>query len=137
MCVDYRMLNRKLTSDEHPLPRIDDILDGLGRAKYFSVLGLYSGFHQIPLEKSYREMTAFSTEKGSFQWKVLPFGLNIAPNSFSRMMAIAFSGLPPDKAFIYMDDIIVIGMSENHHLQNLKNVFEKTALFVLSISQDE
>ena len=124
MCVDYRMLNRKLITDKHPLPRIDDILDGLGRAKYFSVLDLYSGFHQIPLEKSSREMTAFSTEKGSFQWKVLPFGLNIAPNSFSRMMSIAFSGLPAERAFIYMDDIIVIGMSESHHLSNLRNVFE-------------
>lgn len=95
MCVDYRMLNRKLIADKFPLPRIDDILDNLGRAKYFSICDLYSGFWQIPIEKSSRELTSFSTEKGSFQWKVLPFGLNIAPNSFSRMMAIAFSGLTP------------------------------------------
>lgn len=109
MCVDYRLLNKNLIPDKFPLPRIDDILDSLGRAKYFSCLDLYSGFHQIPLEVESREMTAFSTDRGSFQWKVLPFGLNVAPNSFSRMMSLAFSSLPPVIAFIYMDDLIVIG----------------------------
>lgn len=120
MCVDYRMLNKSLIADKFPLPRIDDILDSLGRAKHFSVLDLYSGFWQIPLEPNSREMTAFSTDKGSFQWKVLPFGINVAPNSFSRMMSIAFSGLPPETCFIYMDDLIVIGCSLKHHLKNLE-----------------
>lgn len=123
MCVDYRLLNKNLVADKFPLPRIDDILDNLGKAKHFSVLDLYSGFHQIPLSKESREMTAFSTEKGSFQWKVLPFGLNVAPNSFSRMMQLAFSGIPPQAMFIYMDDIIVIGTSIKNHLDNLRMVF--------------
>lgn len=67
MCVDYRMLNKNLFPDKFPLPRIDDILDSLGRAKYFSCLDLFSGFHQIPLEPESREMTAFSTDKGAFR----------------------------------------------------------------------
>lgn len=79
MCVDYRAVNRKLIADKFPLPRIDDILDNLGRAKYFSVLDLLSGFHQIPLDKDSRDITSFSTSSGSFRWKVLPFGLNVAP----------------------------------------------------------
>lgn len=74
MCIDYRMLNKKLIPDKFPLPRIDEILDQLGRAKYFSVLDLYSGFHQIPIEERDRPITAFSAQKGAFQWKVLPFG---------------------------------------------------------------
>lgn len=61
MCVDFRMLNKNLIPDKFPLPRIDDILDSLGRAKYFSCLELFSGFHQIPIENESREMTAFST----------------------------------------------------------------------------
>lgn len=87
-------------------------------------MDLYSGFHQIPLAKESRPCTAFSTDSGFYQWKVVPFGINIAPASFSRMMSIAFSGLAPQQAFIYMDDLIVIGISENQHLNNLKNVFE-------------
>ena len=120
-CVDYRAVNRKLLADKFPLPRIDNILDHLGRAKHFSVIDLFSGFHQIPLHLDLRDITAFSTNKGSFRWKVLPFGLNVADNSFSRMMSIAFSGLALNKAFLYVDDIIIIGC--RHHLKNLRDVF--------------
>lgn len=124
MCVDYRLVNKKLIADKYPLPRIDEILDGLGRAKFFSVLDLFSGFHQIPLEESSRDITSFSTPEGSFRWKVLPFGLNVSPNSFSRMMSLAFAGASQVQYFLYMDDIIVIGNSVKHHLKNLQSIFE-------------
>lgn len=96
MCIDYRRVNKKLIPDRFPLPRIDEILDDLGKAKFFSVIDLFSGFHRVPLDRDSREITTFTTEQGSFQWTVLPFGLNVSPNSFSRMMSIAFSGLPPE-----------------------------------------
>lgn len=134
MCVDYRLVNKKLIADKFPLPRIDDILDGLGRAKYFSVLDLYSGFHQIKIHGDSRDITSFSTDKGSYRWKVLPFGLNVSPNSFARMMSMAFAGLPPEQAFLYMDDIIVIGCSERHHLNNIKDIFEVCRKFNLKLN---
>lgn len=124
MCVDYRLVNKKLIADKYPLPRIDEILDGLGRAKFFSVLDLFSGFHQIPLEEESRDITSFSTAEGSYRWKVLPFGLNVSPNSFSRMMSLAFSGANQVQYFLYMDDVIAIGSSVKHHLKNLKGIFE-------------
>lgn len=137
MCIDYRKVNVKLIADRFPLPRIDEILDNLGRAKYFSTIDLYSGFHQVALEPNSRDITTFSTEKGSFRWKVLPFGLNVSPNSFSRMMSIAFSGLPPDRAFLYIDDIIVIGKSEENHFENLRSVFEILKKFNLKINPEK
>lgn len=124
MCLDYRQVNKKIIADRFPLPRIDDILDSLGRAKYFSVIDLFQGFHQIPLHPDSRDITSFSTDKGFYRWKVLPFGLNICPNSFSRMMSIAFAGISTEQAFLYLDDIIVIGHNEEHHLSNLRTVFE-------------
>lgn len=134
MCIDYRLVNKKIIADKFPLPRIDSILDGLGRAKYFSILDLFQGFHQIPLNEESRDLTSFSTDSGSFRWKVLPFGLNIAPNSFSRMMSIAFSGLTPTQCFLYMDDLIVIGASERHHINNLKSVFESCKKYNLKLN---
>jgi Retroviral aspartyl protease./Reverse transcriptase (RNA-dependent DNA polymerase)./Integrase core domain. len=123
-CVDYRQLNKHIIPDRFPLPRIDDILDSLGRAKFFSILDLFSGFHQVSLHPDSRDITSFSTEQGSYRFKTLPFGLNLAPNSFARMMSIAFSGLNPTTSFLYLDDIIVIGASEDHHLKNLTSVFD-------------
>jgi len=77
LVIDYRQINKKLLSDKFPLPRIDDILDQLGRAKYFSCLDLMSGFHQMELEKSSRDITSFSTNNGSYRFTRLPFGLKI------------------------------------------------------------
>jgi len=68
-----------------------------------------SDFHQIELEKSSRDITSFSTSNGSYCFTRLPFGLKIAPNSFQRMMTLAFSGLEPSQTFLYMDDLLVIG----------------------------
>lgn len=137
MCIDYRKLNKNIIPDKFPLPRIEEILESLGRAKFFSVMDLYSGFHQIPLSEESRPATAFSTDAGFYQWKVLPFGINVAPASFSRMMTIAFSGLAPQQAFIYMDDLIVIGISENQHLNNLKKVFEMCRKYRLKLNPDK
>lgn len=137
LVVDFRQLNKKLSPDKFPLPRIDDILDQLGRAKYFSTLDLMSGFHQIKLNRRSRKYTAFSSDRGHYQYKRLPFGLNIAPNSFQRMMAIAMTGLPPDVCFLYLDDIIVIGCSEGHHLQNLEKVLAQLRLRNLKLNPEK
>lgn len=124
MCLDYRLVNKKLIADKYPLPRIDEILDGLGRAIYFSILDLFNEFYQIPLEEESRDITSFSTPAGSFRWKVLPFGLNVSPNSFSRMMSLAFAGANQIQYFLYMDDVIVIRNSVKHHLKNLQGIFD-------------
>lgn len=137
LCIDYRRVNKKLIPDKFPLPRMDAILDGLGKAKYFSTLDLFSGFHQIPIEENSKEITAFTTEKGIFQWKVLPFGLNIAPNSFCRMMAIAFAGLKPEQCFLYVDDIIVLGKNDKHHIENLTTVFERCRKYNLKLNPEK
>lgn len=134
LVIDYRQLNKKITPDKFPLPRIDEILDQLGRARYFSTLDLMSGFHQIPLDKNSKKYTAFSSDKGHFEFNRLPFGLNISPNSFQRMMSIALSGLPPNCAFLYIDDIIVVGCSINHHIANLREVFQHLRKFNLKLN---
>lgn len=95
-----------------------------GLVKVFSVMDLQAGYHQIPIKRESRKYLAFSSDKGMYQWKVLPFGLSIAPSAFSRMMSLAFSGLSPERCFSYMDDLIVIGYSEKNHVENLLKVFE-------------
>lgn len=136
MVIDYRQVNRKLIADKFPLPRTDDILDQLGRAKYFSCLDLMSGFHQIELHESSRDNTSFSTGNGSYRFTRLPYGIKIAPNSFQRMMTLAFSGLTPS-VFLYMDDLVVLGCSEKHMFKNLTDVFELCRKYNLKFHPDK
>jgi hypothetical protein len=134
LVIDFRKLNKKVIGDKFPLPRIEEILDQLGRAKYFSILDLKAGYHQIPISKESRECTAFSSDLGHFQFKRLPFGLKVSGNSFQRMMAIAMAGLTPESAFLYVDDLVVFGCSQQHHNSNLIKVFERLENYNLKLN---
>jgi len=115
MVIDYRALNEKTIGDAYPLPNITDILDQLGNAKYFSVLDLASGFHQIPMDPKDAPKTAFSTPYGHYQFKRMPFGLKNAPATFQRLMDNVLSGLQGNELFVYMDDIVIYARSLEEH----------------------
>ena len=81
-CVHYRQLNAITKKDARPLPRIDDTLDALSGAQWFSTLDLASGYWQVEIDPADREKTAFGTSFGLHQFKVMPFGLCNAPSTF-------------------------------------------------------
>ena len=81
-CVDYRILNSVTKPDVFPLPRINDLLDQLGKSKYYSTLDLASGYWQIRVHADSQEKTAFITHQGLFEFKVMPFGVMNAPAMF-------------------------------------------------------
>ena len=86
VCVDFCRLNEVTIGDAFPLPNIVDILDQLGRSKYYSTLDLAHGYHQITMDPSNRCKTAFSTDRGYFEFERMPFGLKGAPGTFQRLM---------------------------------------------------
>jgi Reverse transcriptase (RNA-dependent DNA polymerase). len=133
MVIDYRALNDKTVKDAYPLPNISEIMDLLGGAKYFSVLDLASGFHQIEVEPRDRHKTAFSTSFGHYEFNRMPFGLANAPSCFQRLMDRCLSGMQGVELFVYMDDIVIFAKSLKEHNEKLEKLLGrlKTAGLVL------
>ena len=122
-CVDYRKLNSITRKDSYPLPRIDDTLEALSGATWFSSLDLKSGYWQVGMHPEDREKTAFTTGRGLWQFRVMPFGLCNAPATFERLMEKFLAGLPLSVCLVYLDDILVPARSFEDHIQNLRTVF--------------
>ena len=124
-CVDYRKLNALTRKDAYPLPRIDDTLDTLSGAQWFSTLDLLSGYWQVEMDPADKPKTAFCTPEGLFEFNVMPFGLCNAPATFQRLMDSVLAGLLWTSCLVYLDDIIVMGTSFEDHLNNLAQVFDR------------
>ncbi|XP_043064458.1 uncharacterized protein LOC122320329 [Drosophila ficusphila] len=126
MCVDYRQLNAHSVPNAYPVPRINHILEKLRQARYISTLDLKHGYWQIPMARDSRQITAFTVPgRGLFQWKVMPFGLHSAGATFQRALDSVIGADMDPFAFAYLDDIIVIGATEEQHLTNLAEVFRR------------
>ena len=118
ICIDYRKLNAVTKFDAYPIPRVDEMLDAIGNAKYISTLDLAKGYWQIPMEAQDREKTAFSSTIGLCQFTVMPFGLCGAPATFQRMMDQTLQGLN-DFTSVYLDDIVIHSSTWSEHLLHL------------------
>ena len=98
-----------------PLPNVQDILDKLGRARYFSALDCASGYWQVPLAEEDRAKTAFSTPTGHYEYLRMPFGLKSAPSTFQRLMNNIFMGLLGTRCFVYLDYANIFGETLQEH----------------------
>lgn len=124
-CVDYRKLNELTRKDAYPLPRIDDALDSLNNACWFSTLDLASGYWQVEVDPKDRYKTAFITRQGLFEFNVLSFGLCNSPSTFQRLMDLVLADLQWTTCLVYLDDIIVFGRTFQEHLVRLDGVLSK------------
>ncbi|KMQ91307.1 enzymatic polyprotein endonuclease reverse [Lasius niger] len=123
--VDFRELNDLTIGDSFPLPNITDILDQLGNAKFFTILDLASGYHQIPMEESDKSKTAFSTPYGHYKYNRMSFGLKNAPATFQRLMNSILTGMQGIKCLVYLDDIVIYGASLQEHNKRLIEVLRR------------
>lgn len=123
--IDYRALNKITIPDRYPLPNIADIIDQLGKAKFFSVLDLVSGFHQIEIKPEDRYKTAFTVCGSLYEFNRLPFGLINSAPAFQRIMSIVLGGLVGKICFVYIDDIVIYGKTLAEHNENLDIVLKR------------
>ena len=124
-CVDLRAVNNVTRAMSHPLPRVDDALDTLAEAKYFSSLDMASGYWQVEIAPEDREKTAFTTGKGLHHFKVMAFGLKNAGPTFQKLMELILAGMDNKTCLVYIDDIIVFNSTEKGHLETLQDMFQR------------
>ncbi|XP_068233540.1 uncharacterized protein [Palaemon carinicauda] len=131
LCTDFRQINNVTIKDSYPLPRIDDILDAIGAAKYLSQIDLLRGYYQIPLTDRAKLISAFITPFGLFQYERLPFGLTNAPATFQCLVNSVIKDL--DGTYVYIDDIVVTSDTLDEHIHRLKALFGSLQEFGLTI----
>lgn len=119
--MDYRLLNSKTRKDSFPLPRIEESLDTLSGARWFSTLDLASGYNQVPMAEQDRPKTAFCTPFGLFEFNQMLLGLCNTPSTFQWLMQHMFSDQQDQSLLLYLN-VIIFSSSVEQHLQRLEMV---------------
>ena len=124
LVTDYWALNKATIKNRYPLPQIEELLDTLQGAKWFTKLDLTVGYHQVQMNPDDIWKIAFKTKFGLFEWKVMPFGLTNAPTTFMRLINDIFRSELGRIVVIHLDDILIFNKTWELQTQHVQAIFQ-------------
>ena len=126
LCIDYRALNAITRKDRYPLPLIQETLNNLSKAKWFTKLDVIAAFHKIRVAKGDEWKTAFRTRFGLFEWLVTPFGMANSPSTFQRYINWTLREFLDEFCSAYLDDVLIYtDGSLKQHQEHVRKVLSK------------
>ena len=126
---DYKVIvNRslKLDIDQYPLPKPADLFATLAGGQMFTKLNLTQAYQQLLLDENSQRHTIINTHLGFYRYTRLQFGISSAPAIFQKTMDVILQGIP--HVCCYIDDILITGVNQQEHLQNLEEILCRSTI---------
>jgi len=126
--IDYRRLNSVTRREVYPMPNIQDFLDALKGNKYFTIADGQQAYFGLPMEEDSCQYTAFICHLGQYDFLRMPFGIMNGPAYYQRLMNAVLQGMLWEECLVYLDDICVMSVTEEQHIERLEHLFERLVL---------
>ena len=134
--MDYSQTIYRFTLlDAYPLPKIEDIVNKVGKDRFYSFLDLKSAYHQVTLQPEERHFTAFEALGQLYQYKRLPFGVTNGASAFQRVIDKFIKWHNLKKVYAYLDDLTITGCTLEEHDLNLKTLLKAAKQDGLTFNQ--
>jgi hypothetical protein len=123
--MDYRGLNKVTIKNRYPLPLINETLNRLSEARFFTKLDLRDAYYRIRIKRGDEWKTAFRTRYGHFEYLVMPFRLTNISATFQSYINKALKGLLDDICVTYIDDIMIYNIIREEHTKYIRMILDR------------